>query len=44
MFPEQMCEVLGNVPRASDGGSTSVCSECFNKLNKLNKIEFDIHV
>ena len=39
---EQLCEVLGDVPCASDGGSTYVCSGCFNKLNKLCKIEFEI--
>ena len=39
---EQLCEVLGDVPRASDGGSTFVCSGCLNKLNKLCKIEFEI--
>ena len=39
---QQLCEVIGYVPRQNDSISRYVCGYCFTKLNKLFKIDFEL--
>lgn len=36
-------EVLGYVPKNSDGLSPCICFRCFNKINKISKIDYDLN-
>lgn len=39
----QLVEVLGYVPKNSDGLSPCICFRCYNKINKISKIDFDLN-
>lgn len=39
----QLVEVLGYVPKNSDGLSPCICFRCYNKINNISKIDFDLN-
>lgn len=39
----QLVEVLGYVPKNSDGLSPCICFRCYNKIKKIPKIDFDLN-